>query len=43
MLYSGDLEKLKKLVDNKIDPNHGDYDLRTAIHVVCSNLVYEQK
>jgi hypothetical protein len=32
--YSGDLDKLRKLVDNKIDPNQGDYDMRTAIHVV---------
>lgn len=31
---SGNLDKLKKLVDNKVDPNQGDYDLRTAIHVV---------
>ena len=31
---SGDVEKLRKLLDNKIDPNQGDYDRRTALHVV---------
>ena len=35
---SGNLDKLKKLVDNKVDPNQGDYDLRTAIHVVMAAL-----
>ena len=33
---SGDLEKLQKLVENKVDPNQGDYDKRTAVHLVIS-------
>ena len=34
ILIRGDIEKLKKLIDNKVDPNQGDYDQRTAMHVV---------
>ena len=33
-MHSGDLEKLQKLVENKVDPNQGDYDKRTAVHLV---------
>ena len=35
LLQSGDIDKLRRLLDNKVDPNQGDYDQRTPLHVVC--------
>ncbi|CAE7573135.1 SKOR, partial [Symbiodinium sp. CCMP2456] len=33
---SGNLMALKELIEVKIDPNSGDYDLRTALHLAAS-------
>jgi len=34
---NGDVEQLKRLVDNKVDVNLSDYDNRTALHLAASN------
>lgn len=33
----GDIDYLKMLVDNGLDPNAADYDSRTALHLAASN------
>lgn len=33
----GDLDYLKMLVENGIDPNVADYDSRTSLHLAASN------
>ena len=30
----GDLEQLKRLIENKVNPNLGEHDKRTALHQV---------
>ena len=44
---SGDAEQIQRLINSKVDLNLGDYDSRTAIHLVnyrqrlhCSNLSF---
>lgn len=35
---SGDIDTIRTLISNGIDPNHGDYDGRTALHLAaCEN------
>ncbi|CAO2816405.1 unnamed protein product [Amaranthus hypochondriacus] len=36
VVLSGDVEFLKRIVANGIDPNSKDYDHRTPLHVACS-------
>jgi hypothetical protein len=36
--YKGDLAHVKRLVDNKIDPNAAAYDKRTALHLASSEV-----
>jgi ankyrin repeat protein len=33
---AGDLTQVRRLVDNRVDPNSGDYDKRTALHLAAS-------
>lgn len=34
----GDLVRVKQLIENGVDPNLGDYDARTALHLAaCTN------
>jgi len=33
---SGDLSQVKRLIDNGVDPNKGDYDRRTALHLAAA-------
>jgi hypothetical protein len=35
---SGDMEILRKLIENRVDLNQGDYDFRTAMHMVIVKL-----
>lgn len=34
--YKNDLTEIKRLVENHADPNAGDYDKRTALHIAAS-------
>ena len=34
MKCRGDVEQLRRLIDNKVDPNLGEHDGRTALHQV---------
>lgn len=36
VVLSGDVEFLKRILANGIDPNSKDYDHRTPLHVACS-------
>jgi len=33
---AGDVENLKLLLNNGVDPNQGDYDRRTPLHLACA-------
>lgn len=33
----GDVDKIQRLINSKADVNKGDYDLRTAIHLVMTS------
>ena len=33
---AGDIENLKLLLNNGVDPNQGDYDGRTPLHLACA-------
>ncbi len=32
-MEQGDIVQVKHLIDNNVDPNLGDYDQRTALHL----------
>ena len=34
--YQGDIDEIQRLMDNRIDPNLGDYDGRRAMHLAAS-------
>ena len=34
MCNSGDVDQIQRLINSKVDLNQGDYDSRTAIHLV---------
>ncbi|XP_021721461.1 potassium channel SKOR-like [Chenopodium quinoa] len=40
VVLSENLEFLKRLVNNGVDPNSRDYDRRTPLHVACSHGLY---
>lgn len=40
IVLSGDVEVLRRMITNGVDPNSRDYDLRTPLHVACSQGLY---
>ena len=38
----GDIDQIQRLINSKVDVNQGDYDSRTAIHVVTTEYLIQR-